>query len=158
MPSVEKITNWLLKIRQNLLQNMFQTFVAWAMVVGQLTKRSLPSSDTRGPQFESRHRQSFNCIMLTVNCTEKTKLTKKKVTNICSSFQYLIMLYAQAILFWLPSWHLEHKIRYHILQKYVTSICGLFQYLLNHALWVHQLDCYYYLRAIYKSTKHEHET
>ena len=35
------------------------------------------TSDTRRPQFESQHRQSFYWIMFTVNCIEKTKIRKR---------------------------------------------------------------------------------
>ena len=36
------------------------------------------ASDTRGPRFESRHRQSFYWILCTVNCIKKTKIKKKR--------------------------------------------------------------------------------
>ena len=35
-------------------------------------------SDTRGPRFESSHGQNFNICLPTVNCIEKTKITKKR--------------------------------------------------------------------------------
>ena len=36
--------------------------------------------DTRGPQFESSHRQTLY-YLYTVNCIEKTKIKKKEVGN-----------------------------------------------------------------------------
>ena len=38
------------------------------------------ASDTRGPQFESSHRRTFikNIYLPIVNCTEKTKIKKKR--------------------------------------------------------------------------------
>ena len=36
------------------------------------------ASDTRGPQFESSHRQNF-INTFTINCIEKTKIKKKEV-------------------------------------------------------------------------------
>ena len=35
------------------------------------------ASDTRDPQFESSHRQTFIEHLITVNCVEKTKIKKK---------------------------------------------------------------------------------
>ena len=39
------------------------------------------ASDTRDPQFESRHRQTFIEHLFNVNCVEKTKIKKKEAGN-----------------------------------------------------------------------------
>ena len=36
------------------------------------------ASDTRGPRFESSHRQNLYWTLFTVNCIEKTKIKKKR--------------------------------------------------------------------------------
>ena len=36
------------------------------------------ASDTRGPRFKSSHRQTLYWILFTVNCTENTKIKKKR--------------------------------------------------------------------------------
>ena len=38
------------------------------------------ASDTRGPRFESSHRQNFINVF-TINCIEKTKIKKKETVN-----------------------------------------------------------------------------
>ena len=49
--------------------------------VAQLVERSLPIPDTRGPRFESSHRQKFIEHLFTVSCIEKTKIKKKEAVN-----------------------------------------------------------------------------
>ena len=36
------------------------------------------ASDSRGPRFESRHRQKFKLNIFTVSCVERTKIKKKE--------------------------------------------------------------------------------
>ena len=48
------------------------------------------TSDTRGPRFESSHWQTFIsniCLLLTVNCNEKTKIKKPRCAE--STFDYI---------------------------------------------------------------------
>ena len=50
---------------------------------------------TRGPRFESSHRQIFIlniCLLFTVNCNEKTKITKKEAGN--GPFFYWTLLFS----------------------------------------------------------------
>ena len=37
--------------------------------------------NTRGPRFESSHRQNLYCTFFTINCIEKTKIKKKEAGN-----------------------------------------------------------------------------
>ena len=42
------------------------------------------ASNIRGPRFKSSHRQNFKsniCLLLTVNCYEKTKINEKEAGN-----------------------------------------------------------------------------
>ena len=48
-----------------------------AVIVAQLAKRSLPIS--RGPRFESRHRQIFKEHLFTVNCIVLKTENKRKI-------------------------------------------------------------------------------
>ena len=34
--------------------------------------------DTRGPRFESSHRQALKCYLVTVSCIEETKINEKE--------------------------------------------------------------------------------
>ena len=51
----------------------------WAVVVTQLVKQSLPTSEVRGsnPVIGKLLYRAFNCLP-TVNCIEKTKIKKKR--------------------------------------------------------------------------------
>ena len=55
---------------------IFKRIIAWGS--GCVSVGKVVASDTRGPWFESRHRQSFYWILFTVNWSEKTKVKKKR--------------------------------------------------------------------------------
>ena len=67
------------KAKDNLLIDTMLNHNEWSLGSGCGSVGRAVASDSRGPRFESHHRQKNYIEHFTVNCIEKTKIKKKRL-------------------------------------------------------------------------------
>ena len=91
--------------------------------------------DTRGPRFDSSHRQNFIEHLFIINCIEKMKINKKRP--------------GMAHFFFKKKQHLYHNLRS---QRLIGNFCSFWQYLLYKKLTDFIMKCLNVLDFQTKST------